>query len=96
MSAKASGYRALNEFKTLIFESVYQAFTGTQQVAIEKAAAIVAAAAKEKEMKAKFLEKEEAKAKFLEAASNKMQKVGFDPLPKEAELATPPTEYEMD
>ena len=55
--------------------------------------------AKEKEefqMKAKFVEKEEAKAKFLEAASNKMQKVGFDPLPKEAELATPPTEYEMD
>ena len=94
MSAKASGYRALNEFKNLIFESVYQAFTGTQQVSIEKYSA------KEKEefqkRKAKFLEKEEAKAKFLEAASNKMQKVGFDPLPKEAELATPPTEYEMD
>ena len=83
MSAKASGYRALNEFKTLIFESVYQALTGTQQVAIEKAAAIVAAAAKEKEMKAKFLEKEEAKAKFLEAASTiRCRRLALTPSPR--------------
>ena len=61
--------------------SVYQAFTGTQQVSIEKYSA------KEKEefqkRKAKFLEKEEAKAKFLEAASTiRCRRLALTPSPR--------------